>query len=376
MSDLLKTPLFSTHTDLNATMVDFAGWSMPIRYGSIRDEHVQVRESGGLFDVSHMGRVKLSGRHARRLCERLCTRRIHDMKVGQCRYSLVLNAQGGVKDDVLVYKMDEDEFMIVVNASNREKLLAHFGEVCEAEGLTVKIDDQTKSTAMVAIQGPKVMDMVGKISSEAGALKRYRFAIKNLMITKLIVSRTGYTGEDGVEIILPAGSVGLALKLLMKDSPLDREDSMIRPIGLGARDSLRLEAGMALYGNELTEDIDALSTGLGFAMAMDKADDERGEPFIGLEALKKIEADGGPKRLLVGLELDGTRTARSHMPVFTGDTEVGEITSGCLSPTLGKSIAMGYVDRDQSAVGTSLSVDLGKTRVEAKIVEMPFYKRG
>ncbi|MEO0512404.1 MAG: glycine cleavage system aminomethyltransferase GcvT [Planctomycetota bacterium] len=375
MTDLLRTPLYDLHNDLGATLVEFAGWHMPIRYRSIREEHQQVRASGGLFDVSHMGRVKILGRQARRLVERLCTRRVSDMQQGQCRYSLVLNERGGIKDDVLVYRLDEDEFLLVVNASNRAKLLEHFETVRAAGDLTVSIEDQTITTSMVAIQGPKVMDLVSKVSAEVGELKRYRFAVKNLMITKLTVSRTGYTGEDGVEVILPAGSTGLAMKLLMKDSPLGEPDSPIQAIGLAARDTLRLEAGMALYGNELTEETPALSTGLGFAINPDKADDERGEPFVGLGAIHASEKNGGPQRRLVGLRLEGTRTARPHMPVANGGQHVGQITSGCLSPTLDASIAMAYVDRDSSETGTQLEVDLGRARAAAEVVILPFYKR-
>lgn len=376
MPDLLRTPLYDLHAQLGATFVEFAGWAMPIRYRSIREEHEQVRTSGGLFDVSHMGRVKVSGRHARRLVERLSTRRIHDMTEGQCRYSLVLNERGGVKDDVLVYRFDEDEFLLVVNASNRVKLLEHFEAVRGAGDLTAKIEDQTLQTSMVAIQGPKVMELVARVSSEAGALKRYRFAVKNLMITKLTVSRTGYTGEDGVEVILPAGSTGLAMKLLMKDSPLGEPGSPIQAIGLGARDTLRLEAGMALYGNELGEEIDALSTGLGFAMALDKADEDRGEAFVGMERLHEIRASGGPRRRLVGLEIEGQRTARHEMGVKRGADTIGVVTSGCLSPTLKKSIAMAYVDVDHSNEGTELQVDLGRAVVGARVVSMPFYRPG
>ncbi len=209
---MLRTPLYQFHVDNNGSMVDFVGWEMPIRYAGIHEEHKQVRTSGGIFDVSHMGRVKITGRHSRKFLERLCTRKISDMQAGQCRYSLVCNERGGVRDDVIVYRFDEDDFLIVVNASNREKLLGHFEQVRAAGDLTLKIDDQTKDTAMIAVQGPKVISMVEKFSKEIPALKRYRFAIKNLVVTKLIVSRTGYTGEDGVEVILPASMVGFAAR--------------------------------------------------------------------------------------------------------------------------------------------------------------------
>jgi len=380
---LLRTPLYQFHVDHGAKMVDFAGWEMPMLYtppgaeagaGGITAEHNQVRTSGGLFDVSHMGRVKFHGRHARRLLEKLCTRRINDMQAGQCRYSLVCNEQGGVRDDVIVYRNDDDDFLVVVNASNREKLLKHFDEVRAANDFTVKIDDQTKSTAMVALQGPKVMELVSKFSKEIPTLKRYRFAVKNLLIMKLVVSRTGYTGEDGVEVILPNMAIDMAMKLLLKDVDMKGANAVVRPAGLGARDSLRLEAGMPLYGHELGEETNALACGVDFAIAIDKDQDERGEAYIGMAALKKTRDAGGPPRILTGLVLDGKRTARQGNIIKSGDKEVGVVTSGCLSPTLGYPIAMGLVDREHNAEGTSLQIDTGRATLEGKVVKMPFYK--
>ncbi len=372
---MLRTPLYQFHVDHGGKMVDFAGWSMPIMYApGILKEHDQVRTSGGLFDVSHMGRVKVSGRHARRFLERLCSRRISDMQTGQCRYSLVCNEQGGVKDDVIVYRMDDDEFIVVVNASNREKLLRHFDEVKARGELTVKLDDQTTSTAMVALQGPKVMGLISKISGEIPNLKRYRFAVKNLVILKLIVSRTGYTGEDGVEVILPASAVGMALNMLLRDAGVDTEGGLIKPTGLGARDTLRMEAGMPLYGHELGEEINALSCGVDFAISLEKDRDERGEAFIGMEALKRTADAGGPARRLVGLALEGKRAARQGMKILKGGKEVGVVTSGCVSPTLGFPIAMGFVDRDVMIEGTPVTVETGREAViEGKIRKIPFY---
>jgi len=378
---MLRSPLHSYHLEHNAKMIDFAGWEMPISYawpgggGGITAEHLHCRSSVGLFDVSHMGRVYFKGRHARRLVERLVTRRVSDMQQGQCRYALCLNEGGGVKDDVLVYRLDDDHFLLVVNAANRLKLLNHFESVKAAGDLTCSIEDKTEKTAMMAMQGPKAMDFISKMSSEVPTLKRYRFVEKNILVLKLIVSRTGYTGEDGVEVIVPAAAIGLAMKMFEKEAKGAEE--LMKPCGLGARDTLRLEAGMALYGHELTEETNALETGLGFAMNLDKADDERGEAFVGMEALAKTQADGGPRRTLVGLVLDSRRTARQGMPVKSGDATVGEITSGCSSPTLNQSIAMAYVDKEFGEVGTGLAVDLGKGRVaEAKVTAMPFYKRG
>ncbi len=371
---LLKTPLHQYHLDHGARMVEYAGWEMPISYGSsIQAEHEQVRTSGGLFDVSHMGRVAITGRHARRLLERICSRRISDMQPGQCRYSLVCNEAGGVRDDVLVYRREADDFLVVVNASNRAKLLEHFEQVRVAQDWAARIEDQTLKTAMVAIQGPKVMDLIAKVSSEIPGLKRYRFTTKNLLVMKLIVSRTGYTGEDGVEVILPANSVGMALKLLVKEGDNGAQGA-IRPAGLGARDTLRLEAGMPLYGHELGEEICALSCGVDFAISMDKDEDENGEAFVGMEALRRVQGEGGPKRRIVGLDVDGKRTARQGMAVRSGSDEVGVVTSGCASPTLGRSIAMALVDAGAAADGAALEIDAGRATMSARVRPLPFYK--
>lgn len=371
---LHRTPLHDFHVQYGARMVEFAGWEMPMLYTSILDEHRQVRTSGGLFDVSHMGRVRFSGRHARRLLERLCSRRISDMQAGQCRYSLVCNDRGGVKDDVIVMRLDDDEFLLVVNAANREKLLPHFESVRDAGDLVAKIEDQTFKTAMVAIQGPKVMDMIARVSSEIPTLKRYRFAVKNLLVMKLYVSRTGYTGEDGVEVILPSSAVNMAMKLLLKDVDPDAPDAVIRPAGLGARDTLRLEAGMPLYGHELGEDINALSCGVDFAISLDKDKEERGEAFIGQEALKRVRDAGGPPQRIIGLTLEGKRTARQGMRVERDGRHVGIVTSACLSPTLGFPIAMALVNVDLAHEGTRLAVNLGRDDAPATVVPLPFYK--
>lgn len=369
-----ESPLHAFHLKHNAQMVPFAGWTMPIRYAGIVEEHKQVRSSGGIFDVSHMGRVKVSGRHARRFLERLCSRRVHDMQPGQCRYSLMCNDRGGVRDDVIVYRHDDDEFTVVVNGANREKMLGHFEQVRAAGDLSVKIDDTTMKTAMVAIQGPKVMGFVGKFSTEIPTLKRYRFTVKNLVVAKLTVSRTGYTGEDGIEVILPAGMVDMALKLILKDVDMDAPDALVKPAGLGSRDSLRLEAGMPLYGHELGEEINALSCGVDFAISLDKDTGEFAETFIGMEALKKVQESGGPRVRLVGLAFEGRRTPRQDMPVKSGEREVGKVTSGCLSPTLDRPIAMALVNADVAAPGTRLQVDAGRAVLEGEVMPLPFYK--
>ena len=366
-----NTPFAELHGRYGGQMVEFVGWNLPIRYTSIIGEHQQVRESGGFFDVSHMGRLRFLGRDSRRFLDRICTRKILGMAKGQCRYSLVCNEQGGCRDDVLVYCMNDDAYLMVCNGVNREKILAHIEQ--ERGDFVFEMDDQTEKTAMCAVQGPNVMNLIGSVSKEIPALKRYRFTTKNLMILKLIVSRTGYTGEDGVEVILDAKMATPALEMVLKD--LGKEDSIVKPCGLGARDTLRLEAGMPLYGHELTEEIDPISAGLGFAVKLEKghAEDDAGT-FIGQDALRAI-ADVGPDRRLVGLLLDGRRSARQFMKVFDGEAEIGEVTSGCFSPTLERPIAMAYLESSRAEPGGHVQIDLGRARAEAEICALPFYKR-
>ena len=365
---LQKTPFHTYHLDHKAMMVDFTGWDMPMHYGSIIKEHQQVRKSGGLFDVSHMGRLRFKGRDACKFLDRVCTRQIFGMKQGQIRYSLICNDQGGCKDDVLVYGIGDSEYLMVCNGANRAKLLEHFSRV--KGDLVFKLKDETESTAMIAVQGPKVMELFRSISSEIPELKRYRFTTKNLLIAKILVSRTGYTGEDGVEVILPAAFAKKAIGLMLEQG---EAASVVKPAGLGARDSLRLEAGMPLYGHELTEDINPLSAGLSFAVKLEKGEDgNEAERFIGQEALQRIAQQGSAKKL-IGLKMDGKRTPRQQMNVLVGDRVVGNVTSGCLSPTFGYPIAMALVDADFN--GETISIDFGKKIIDAQVVPLPFYKR-
>lgn len=363
-SPLLQTPFYQFHVDHGAKMVGFAGWLMPIMYSSIHEEHRLVREGAGLFDVSHMARFRCSGRGGLALLERVLTRRVSEMKEGSCRYSLICNQDGGTLDDVIVYRFD-DHWLVVANASNRQKILLHLHD--QVGDLSVQIEDQTRSTAMVALQGPRVIEAIGQFSSQVQALKRYTFCTKSVLAMAMVISRTGYTGEDGVEVIFPAQMAAGAVGMFMKDS--SSQPGSIQPAGLGARDTLRLEAGMPLYGHELDEQTDPLAAGLGFAVTLDKPD-----PFIGQEALNRIAAQG-PSRQLVGLRLDGRRTARQGMAVYLGQRVVGRVTSGCLSPTLGVPIALAYLDAQCVEVGHTVAVTLGSKRVDAQIVGLPFYKR-
>ncbi len=372
---LLETPFKKFHAENGAKLVDFAGWEMPLHYGSILDEHQHTRQSGSIFDVSHMGRFKITGRHSRKFLETVLTRKISDMKPKTCRYALVCNEQGGVKDDVLVYRYD-DHWMLVVNASNRTKLLDHFAAVKDAGEFSIKLEDLTQGTAMLAVQGPDVIEKIGEFSKEIPTLKNYTFALKNLLILKMTVSRTGYTGEDGVEVILGSNMASMAMKLLLKEKG---DAATIKPAGLGARDSLRLEAGMPLYGHELDEDTDPLSAGLGFAVSLNKhvgedEDDIEIPRFIGQDALEKIHAQGTPKTL-VGLKIDGKRTPRQGAEVKRDGQTIGTVTSGCLSPTLGYPIAMAYLQPNAATTGDTVTATVGSGEAEAELVPLPFYKR-
>jgi aminomethyltransferase len=363
---LKRTPFHDFHVATSAKLVEYAGWEMPLLYRGIADEHAQTRNSGSIFDVSHMGRMHFAGKDAAKFLDRVLTRNIADQKVGQSRYSLVCNEAGGILDDVIVSK-DVKNWILVCNASNRDKLHRHFVDVRHREDLDFDMSDQTESTGMVAIQGPKVIErLAGVLPVDVKGMKRYHFESGSYMgLLKFTVFRSGYTGEDGVEVVIPAKVAPMAIKLIAGKT--EKETATIKPAGLGARDTLRLEAGMPLYGHELTESTDPLSANLGWAVDLSKN-------FIGADALRKVQA-AGPARKLVGLELEGNRIARQGYSIVSDGKAVGEITSGTLSPTLGKSIAMGYVDANLADEGTTLGVDLKGSIVPAKVVKLPFYKR-
>jgi len=357
---LKRTPLHEFHVACGAKLVDFAGWEMPILYRGIVEEHLQTRASGSLFDVSHMGRIHLTGAAAMALLDKALTQR-----VGQSRYSLVCNPAGGVLDDVIVSKHAK-HWLVVCNASNREKIVKHLTGVRDADGFEAEISDQTESTAMVAVQGPAVVELMSEaLDVDVKSIKRYGFESGTYLMSRFTLFRSGYTGEDGVEIIVSSGTAQNMVKSMSGE--MSKPDSPIKPAGLGARDTLRLEAGMPLYGHELTEGIDPISAGLGWAVDL-------GKPFIGVEPLRVI-AQHGPAKKLVGLELEGPRIARPGSAVKSGATLVGEVTSGTFSPTLKRSIAMAYVDAGRSAPGEALQVELRGSTVPARVVALPFYKR-
>jgi len=359
---LKRTPFFDFHTSLGAKMVDFAGWEMPLMYRSIVDEHQHTRNSGGLFDVSHMGRLSFSGKDAAKFLNLVASRDLSTSAVGQCKYALICNEQGGVMDDVIISR-DTKQWLMVCNASNRDKLNKHFFAIRKQRDLDFDMSDSTEATAMVALQGPKAIDKIaGVLPTDLSALKRWRFESGSFMLIKYTIYRTGYTGEDGIELVLPAKMAGMAMKLL--GGRFEKETATLRPAGLGARDTLRTEAGLPLYGHELSEEIDPIEAGLGFAVSLEK-------DFIGAAALRaKVQT-----RKLVGLELEGRRIARQGAVIQKSGQPIGVATSGTMSPTLGKSIAMAFVGLEHAAVGTAVDVELSGTPHAAKVVPLPFYKR-
>lgn len=360
---MLRTAIYDIHKRLGARLIDFGGWEMPVMYRGINEEHVHTRTAGSIFDVSHMGRLRMSGPDAEAFLQFICTRNIQKLKVGRCGYAHVCNERGGILDDVIVSRY-EDHFLMVCNASNRDKIVAHLKRLLA--GRKVTLEDQTLQTVMLAVQGPETIELFRKhMPIKLPEIPRYGFASGSYMGTHYTLSRTGYTGEDGLEVILPAGMGAMAWDYLTKDGGADRVT--IKPAGLGARDTLRLEAGMPLYGHELNEDIDPISAGCKWCVHLDT-------DFIGAEALRKIDQEG-PRRKITGLIVEGKRIARQGSKVFAGDAEVGVVTSGTLSPTFEKSIAMAYIESERLAAGGSFSVDIRGGRADCQVTPLPFYKR-
>ncbi|MCL2640376.1 MAG: glycine cleavage system aminomethyltransferase GcvT [Phycisphaerales bacterium] len=365
MSELKHTPFNELHKKKHARMVDFAGWEMPLLYksgGGLIEEHNHTRTAASIFDVSHMGRLKFTGKGAEAFLQKVCTRNVSKAVEGQSVYSLVCNEAGKVLDDVIVSRF-EKHWLMVCNASNREKLLRWFSRHV---GEGVDIDDETTKSAMVAVQGPKAIELLDSVLPEpVSEIKRYHFVVQRyMMVIQFTVFRSGYTGEDGVEIICGNTTAAMAMNYLMRG---DTEHEVLQPAGLGARDTLRLEAGMPLYGHELTEEIDPLSAGLGWAVDLSK-------DFVGAEALRKLKEEG-LRQKLVGLVLDGPRSARQGMPILRDGKTVGIVTSGAMSPTLKKPIAMGYVDIALASPGGAFEIDCRGSVLGATSVPLPFYKR-
>jgi len=364
-----KTPLYDWHVEQGGRMVDFAGWSMPVQYTSIVEEHRAVRHTAGVFDVSHMGRLRFDGQDAGRFLDRVLTRRVADLPPGKIRYSLVTNEQGGILDDILASQLETPGgrryHLLVVNASNREKLVAWFrAQLTPADG-DVEMADRTIETAMIAIQGPQSLQILSRlVKADLEPMGYYTGRVTECFDRPCTVTRTGYTGEDGFELIVRAeDAVELCTNLFRAG-----RDAGLRPAGLGARDTLRLEAGMPLYGHELSESINPYQAGLGFAVNL------KDRSFVGADALRRLKDDPQqPKR--IGLALAGRRVPREHYPVLAEGQGVGEVSSGTFSPTLQRPIAMAYVRPEAAAVGAELTVDIRGRPESAGVVELPFYRR-
>jgi aminomethyltransferase len=359
---MLQTALHSWHVMHGARMVDFAGWDMPVQYTSIIQEHQAVRHAVGMFDIAHMGRIRFTGPDACRFLDLLLTNDVSKLEPGDIRYSLVTNEAGGILDDVLVYRFDEYYFL-VVNASNRLKILDWIAQ--HQSGLDVDVDDQTARTFMLAVQGSRALELLHPhVNAEIDRLAYYNGCEAVILGRPGIVSRTGYTGEDGFELVIESAD---AAEVWHRLFTVGREVGLV-PCGLGARDTLRLEAAMPLYGHELNETIDPLTAGLSFAVKFQAKD------FIGKSSLERVRA-GGVRQRRLGLVLEGKRIAREGAIVLLSGREVGQVTSGTFSPTLEKSIAMAYLEIDAAKVGEQVEVDIRGKREPATLVDLPFYKR-
>jgi aminomethyltransferase len=363
---LQQTALIERHRALGGRLIDFAGWEMPVQYSSILDEHRAVRERVGLFDLSHMGEIWVSGPGA---ATGLAAALVSDparLAVGRAHYSMICAGDGGIMDDLIVYRVAEERFLVVPNASNREAVAGALRERLATHDAA--LDDASLRTSLVAVQGPRAAELLGPLTDvDLAALKYYAIAEGHAVGEPAFVARTGYTGEDGFELFLDWDDAVPVWERLLAEG----EKFGIMACGLGARDTLRLEAGMPLYGNELDRQTNPFDAGLGRVVKFDKSGD-----FVGRAALERVAAEG-PHKTLVGMVVRGRGIARHgypiHMPGVAANA--GVITSGAPSPTLGVPIAMGYVPTADAAVGTMLEVAIRNARVDAEIVPLPFYKR-
>lgn len=367
MSDARFTPLHERHEALGASFTDFGGWMMPVRYSSDLAEHHAVREAAGLFDISHMAEFLVLGADAVPFLDGALAGAFGSMRVGKAKYSLMLNEHGGIVDDLIVYRMADDRFLIISNAGNHDAVAD--GLRARAAGLEVSIDDLTEQTALIAVQGPNARAILAALPDFVVTgvpledLGYYAWSEGDYKQTPVFIARTGYTGEDGFELLVP-GTDAAALW----DALLEHGAALgLVPAGLAARDTLRLEAGMPLYGHELSMETLPEQTGLGKVVATAK------EHFVGKEAIATADLSDAP--VLVGLTAAGRRAARAGYPVFRDDEQVGEVTSGALSPTLGHPIAMAYVAPSAAAEGTELFLDVRGTRIPATVTPRPFYRR-
>jgi len=354
-----KTALNSIHKELGAKMVEFAGWEMPVQYEGVRQEHLAVRKSAGLFDVSHMGEIEVRGKDAIQFCQWITTNDVNKVNNFQAQYTLLCNYEGGVVDDVIIYKFSDELFLICANASNSAKDYEWIKK--ESSDFDVEVLDRSLEYSQIAIQGP---DSTAILSQAIGAgldsIKKFRFEIINWNGSDLVVARTGYTGEEGFEIFLPWDQAPLLWNGLMEAG----KKYSIKPCGLGARDTLRIDMGYSLYGHEINEDINPLQAGLSGYVKMDT-------DFIGKDALSKV-LDEGLSQKLMGFEMTERGIARQGYKIFKNGTFLGNVTSGTLSPSLEKSIGLGYLNSSVKNDGR-IQIQIRDTLREAKIVSIPFY---
>lgn len=361
---LKDTPLFEVHKRLGGRMVPFAGYRMPVQYEGVVKEHQAVRTAAGLFDVSHMGELRFRGPSAIAAVDALVTNHVAKLANGRALYTACCNEAGAILDDLLVYRVADDEVLVVCNASNLDKIRAHFAAHVPAD---CTFEDESEHTALLALQGPKAFDILKAMGAPEVVLELRPFAFTHATLASapVMVARTGYTGEDGVEIYVPNAQAVPLFEAIMAAG----EAFGLKPAGLGARDTLRLEAKLALYGNDIDETTHPFEAGLGWVVKLKKGE------FMGSDALAKAKADG-LHRKLVGFEMTGRGIARHGYPIVDASGEkIGIVTSGSPSPTLGKNIGLGYVPIETSEVGSPLLVEIRGKTVEAVVVPTPFYKR-
>ena len=362
------TPLHDRHVALGARMIPFAGWMMPVQYSGIIDEHNLVRTKAGLFDLGHMGQVDVTGPDALAFLQEITTNDVAKLEPGGAQYSMLPTPSGGVIDDIFIYRHHEGPgYFVCVNASNRERDVAWMHEQRAAHPeLDVTVEDISDSTGMIAIQGPSAVEITQTLTdADLSQTTRNSWIKANVAGIELMLARTGYTGEDGFEFYCPIEQVGALWDALMKAG----EPFGLRAIGLGARDTLRLEARMPLYGQELAEDISPLEAGLGWAVALDKIS------FIGIDPIKKIKGEG-VRRKTVGFKLlERGGSPRSHYDVAVDGKVIGHVTSGAMSPTLGENIGLALIDAEYAGIGKPLEIIVRGKPVRATQVKVPFYKR-
>ena len=361
--ELKKTPLNEVSRELGGKMVEFGGWDMPVQFSGIIDEHTAVRERAGLFDVSHMGEITFKGPQALELLQVLTCNDVSKMADGRCQYNGLLYPTGGFVDDILIYRNAEDDYLVVVNASNTDKDYEWMAGAIE--GRDVEVKNVSSEWAQLALQGPRAEEVLARLTDlDLPAIRYYRFATGRVDGVDAIVSRTGYTGEDGFEIyVAPAAAPALFRKILEAG-----RDFNVLPCGLGARDTLRLEAKMALYGNDIDHSTTPYEADLGWIVKLDKGE------FHGREVLAR-EQEEGVSRKLVGFEMIDRGIARHGYPIVRDGAEIGVVTSGTHSPTLKKAIGLAYVPLELSEEGSELSIEIRGKETRAKVVPTPFYKR-